>query len=178
MKQFRWAFIMGILVLTCLGIVGWGQPSPSLVVESYFNDIKSREKDEFLELMNQIKVEHSNQLNAVDERLYELLQQIEFEVNSQKINREVAYVTITVDGPDLAHELMEYHTDLIKESLNQTSSPMNMNEVLMLNCLEEVSFSKRTSELQLMKVDGRWRMMSSHEVILYLLFNLQSGTFE
>lgn len=177
MKNFRWLFIMSIVVFIALSLVGWGQPSPSLVVESYFEGIQKGEEEDFLVLFNQAKASKSKDLSKMDGRIYELMKDIEFEVTSQKMNKDVSYVNVTVKGPDLASELMQYQTEFIKSSLDGKVTS-KWDETLMLSCLEEVNYSQRTAELRLVKLDGKWKISDGRESILYLLFNLQSGMFE
>lgn len=176
MRSFRWALMMSIVIFVALSLVGWGQPSPSLIVESYFSEVQKGEQGDFLSLFNNVKLRKTHQLTVVDQRIFQLMKDIEFEVLSQKMNQEVAYVNVRVTGPDILAELMQYQSALIKESQAQTSSS-SFDENLMLDCLEEVGYTERTAELRLIKEDSTWKITDSRESILYLLFNLQSGAF-
>ncbi|CUM81053.1 hypothetical protein PNU17_06060 [Turicibacter sanguinis] len=176
MRSFRWAFMMSFIVFIALSLVGWGQPSPSLIVESYFSEIQKGTEGDFLSLFNDAKMKKTDQLTDVDQRIFELIKDIQFEVLSQKMNKEVAYVKVSVTGPDIAAELMQYQSAFIQESQDH-SSPVSFDESLMLSCLEEVTYTERSAEIRLIKKDSTWKITDSRESILYLLFNLQSATF-
>lgn len=180
MKSMRWLLMMGLIVLVALNLVGWGRPSPSLVVETFLEELKKGDEGEFLSLFEHVKTPNSEELSQVDQRVYELIQSIEYEVTDQVIKTSGARVEVTVSGPDLAAELMEYQSALIKNSIQNKEQEISseLDEEIMLSCLEEVNFSKRTANLRLIKVDGKWKISESLESILYLLFNLQSGNFE
>ncbi|MTM42313.1 hypothetical protein GMA50_04185, partial [Turicibacter sanguinis] len=85
MRSFRWAFMMIFIVFIALSLVGWGQPSPSLIVESYFSEIQKGTEGDFLSLFNDAKMKKTDQLTDVDQRIFELIKDIQFEVLSQKM---------------------------------------------------------------------------------------------
>ena len=193
-KLKKLALILAMMLSTVL-LYGCGGKAPTAVVNEYFEKIKSGDTD-VQQLFSMIE-EESDKAEETDEnsesdnlseevqnKLLEKVKEITYTVNSETIDGDNAKVNVTVKGMDLNIVIGKVMQEAFSFALTQAFSGTEMTEEesdayynsLFSNYLDEVTYSDRTSDIELTKVDKEWKI-SEDSIITKLLFGMDESTF-
>lgn len=195
MKNFkRIALILAMMLSTVL-LYGCGGKTPTAVVNEYFEKIKSGDTD-VQQLFSMVEEEtenaEENEGNSqednfseeVQNKLLEKLKEITYTVNSETIDGDNAKVNVTVKGMDLNIVIGKVMQEAFSFALTQAFSGTEMTEEendayfnnLFSKYLDEVTYSERTLDIELTKVDKEWKIKET-DTISKLLLGIDESTF-
>ena len=195
MKKLKKLALILAMMLSIVLLYGCGGKAPTAVVNEYFEKIKSGDTD-VQQLFSMIeeeadKVEEAdensesdNLSEEVQNKLLEKVKEITYTVNSETIDGDNAKVNVTVKGMDLNIVIGKVMQEAFSFALTQAFSGTEMTEEesdayynsLFSNYLDEVTYSDRTLDIELTKVDKEWKI-SEDSIITKLLFGMDESTF-
>lgn len=195
MKKFRSLALILVMMLSTVLLYGCGGKTPTNVVDEYFKKVKSGDTD-VQQLFSIVGEEIGNEegANEVSEndnlseelqnKLLEKLKEINYTINSETIDGDNAKVNVTVKGMDLNVVLGKVIQEAFSYSIAQAFSGTEMSEEesdsyfnsLFVKYLDEITYSDRTLDIELTKIDKEWKI-SENDTIAKLLFNIDGSTF-
>ena len=192
MKKTR--ILIGAMILTLVALMyGCGGKTPTNTVEEYFKALQkgdtevenlflsSSEDNEELE----DAVEEIDELSdKVEEKLFKAIAKLTYTVNSESINEDTATVNVTVEGIDLAVVMVDVIQESFTYMLSQVFSGIEMSEeesdnyfnTVFSEKLDGVTYSERSGDISLTKVDGEWKI-SENDSLTTLVLGLDSSLF-
>ncbi len=174
-----------VLMLSTVSLYGCGKQSPTDVVNEYFQKIQNGEGDvndlfakvEESEKETEDNIDNSNLSEETQNKLLEKMKGITYKVNGETIDGDSAKVNATVKGLDLNVVFGKVIQEAFNYSLAQVFSGNEMSEEesnayydsLLIKYLDEVTYSERTSDIELTKVDGEWKIKEDKSILKLLL---------
>lgn len=189
-KLKKLALILAMMLSTVL-LYGCGGKTPTDVVDEYFKKVKSGNTDvQHLFSMSgeednaDVNSESDNLSEELQNKLLEKLKEISYKVNSENIDGDSANVNVTVKGMDFNVVIANAMQEAFSFALTQAFSGTEMTEEesdayynsLFIKYLDEVTYSDRTLDIELTKVDKEWKI-SEDSTITKLLFGIDESTF-
>ncbi|MGG7212644.1 DUF5105 domain-containing protein [Clostridium nigeriense] len=195
MRNFKKLALILAMMLSTVLIYGCGGKTPTAVVNEYFEKIKSGDTD-VQQLFSMVEEEtenaEENEGNSqednfseeVQNKLLEKLKEITYTVNSETIDGDNAKVNVTVKGMDLNIVIGKVMQEAFSFALTQAFSGTEMTEEendayfnnLFSKYLDEVTYSERTLDIELTKVDKEWKIKET-DTISKLLLGIDESTF-
>lgn len=189
MKFVKQLSMILILIVTTT-LFGCGGNTSSNVVSEYFNKVKKGDTN-VQELFNIIKEEgqeilEEDQLSKeLSDKLLKSMKKISYKINSEEVNGNTAIVNVTVNIMNFGEVFVKVIQESFSYSLAQSFSGMEMSEEemgkyindLTIKYLDEVSYSDKTGDILLSKVDGKWKI-NENESLIKLVMGIDSSVFE
>lgn len=195
MKKFRSLALILVMMLSTVLLYGCGGKTPTDVVDEYFKKVKSGDTD-VQQLFSMVgeeigneegtneASENDNLSEELQNKLLEKLKEISYTVNSETIDGDNAKVNVTVKGMDFNVVIGKAMQEAFSYALTQAFSGVEMTEEesdayynsLFSKYLDEVTYSDRTLDIELSKVDKEWKI-SEDSTITKLLFGMDESTF-
>ncbi|MGG7058967.1 DUF5105 domain-containing protein [Clostridium tertium] len=195
MRNFKKLALILAMMLSTVLLYGCGGKTPTAVVNEYFEKIKSGDTD-VQQLFSMVEEEtenaEENEGNSqednfseeVQNKLLEKLKEITYTVNSETIDGDNAKVNVTVKGMDLNIVIGKVMQEAFSFALTQAFSGTEMTEEendayfnnLFSKYLDEVTYSERTLDIELTKVDKEWKIKET-DTISKLLLGIDESTF-
>ncbi|SFD17029.1 DUF5105 domain-containing protein [Clostridium uliginosum] len=182
MKQFKKVISIAILLILVIGVCGCGSKTPSDTVKNYLEQVKKGENGEFKNLLNKSLEETENEKKdkLSDESTKKIIgnmKKLTYTINSENINGDSATVNVKVNGPDMSKVMADFMQKAFSTALSQSLSGNKMNkeeqnklfESMLLECLDNVTYSDRTGDISLTKTDGEWKINNDDSLIKLLL---------
>ncbi|KLE15974.1 DUF4878 domain-containing protein [Clostridium sp. C8] len=190
MKGLKKLSLLLVMMLTTTLLYGCGGPSPTDVVNEYFKKMQNGDMDvQKLFAMaeegtKEENVESDSFSEDTQKKLLEKMKAITYKVNSETVDGDNAKVNVTVKGMDLNIVLAKVMQEAFSFILSQAFSGVEMSEEennayfdsLLNKYLDEITYSERTSDVLLTKVDKEWKIEES-EALSKLLIGIDSSTF-
>lgn len=192
MKNLKKLALILVMILSTVSLYGCGGNSPSDVVNEYFKKIKSGATDiENVFAMVEEEAEQNDEALGKDsfseetqKKLLDKMKEITYKVNSETIDGDNAKVNVTVKGMDFNIVLGKTMQEALGYLFTQALSGVEMSDeendayfnTLINKYLDEVTYSERTLDVELTKVDKEWKIKEG-DAILKLLLNIDESTF-
>lgn len=181
-----------VLMVSIVVLYGCKASTPTDTTNKYFEKIKSGDADvQKLFTMSEESDKKANDSLKADtfsedtqKKLLDKLKGITYKVNSETIEGETAKVNVTVKGMDLNVVLGKVMQEAFTYILTQSFSGVQMSDAdndayfnsLLIKHLDEVTYSERTADIELTKVDKEWKIKESSE-LSKLLVGIDESTF-
>lgn len=190
MKNLK-KLIMLLVVIMTTALYGCGGSKPTDVVDEYFSNIQkgnTNVKELFAMAKEEVNTEEMESDSFSEEparKMLDKLKALTYKVNSEEINGDSAKVNVTVKGMDLAVVIGKVMQESFGYIITQAFSGMEMSEEesnkyfddLFNKYLDEVTYSERTEDITLTKVDNEWKIEES-DVLSRLIMGIDSSTFD
>lgn len=183
MKQLKKIATIMILFSLIIGICGCGIKSPSNTVKDYFEQIKKGENGDVTQLLDktlestQDKDKESKLSDESTKKMIATLEKLTYTINSESVNGDSATVNVKVNGPDMSKVMAEFIQKAFSTALAQSFSGKQANdednnklfESMLMECLDKVTYSDRTGDISLTKIDGQWKITDDDSLTTLLL---------
>lgn len=189
MKFVKQLSIILILMITTT-LYGCGGNTPSNVVSEYFNKVKKgnanvQELFNIIEEDNQEILEEDKLSKELSDKLLKSMKKLTYKINSEEVNGDSAIVNVTVNSMDLGEVFAKVIQESFSYALAQAFSGMEMSDEegemyindLFVKYLDEVSYSEKTDNILLNKIDGKWKI-DKNESLTKLVMGIDSSVFE
>lgn len=195
MRNFKRLALVLVMMLSTVLLYGCGGKTPTAVVNEYFEKVKSGNTDvqKLFSMVeeetegaegNEEASESDNFSEEVKNKLLEKIKDITYTVNSETIDGDNAKVNVTVKGMDLNIVLGKVIQESFSFVFAQAFSGTEMTEEesnnyfnsLFSKYIDEVTYSERTLDVELTKVDKEWRIKEG-DTISKLLLGIDESTF-
>jgi hypothetical protein len=190
MKDLKKLALILVMMLSTVLLYGCGGPSPTDVVNEYF--VKTQKGDTDIEKLF-VMVEEEGEEETVksdtfsedaQKKLLEKIKEITYKVNSETIDGDNAKVNVNVKGMDFNIVLGKVMQEAFSFAFTQAFSGVEMTDEennayfnnLLSKYLDEVTYSERTLDVDLTKVDKEWRLQES-DALSKLLLGIDKSTF-
>ena len=193
MKNLKKLAVILVMMLSTTLLYACGGSTPTDVVNEYFKKVKSGDTD--IQKLVAMVEEESGEVDeeAVEEdsfseetqkKLLEKVKEIEYKVNSETIDGDNATVNVTVKGMDfnivLGKVMQEAFSFIFAQAfsgdeMSEEESNAYFNELLN-KYLDEITYSERTLDVALTKVDKEWKIKET-DVMSKLLLGIDESTF-
>lgn len=172
--------IILMAVLSMVVVTGCSSTSPTQVVESYFNEIKSGENADIekylLDAVNQSGTDETSSTEedpAMDEAIKLYLEKLDVKSVSEKIDGESATVEVEVTGLSFGKMILE----VLEESLNDMFSGTEIDDSEMSNSILEKVKSYETEtrkgKVNLTKTDKEWKINIDDSLMSLVFGNVE-----
>ena len=181
-----------ILMVSIVVLYGCKASTPTDTTNKYFEKVKNGDADvqKLFALSEESDKKANDSLKAdtfsedAQKKLLDKLKGITYKVNSESIEGETAKVNVTVKGMDLNVVLGKVMQEAFTYILTQSFSGVQMSDAdndayfnsLLIKHLDEVTYSERTADIELTKVDKEWKIKESSE-LSKLLVGIDESTF-
>lgn len=181
-----------VVMLSTVLLYGCGGSTPKTVVNDYFVKVQKGDTDihqlftgvEGKEDGTEDDLENNNLSEETQEKLLGKLKEITYTINSETIDGDNAKVNVTVKGMDFNIILGKVMQEAFSFMFTQSFSGIEMTEeendtyfnTLLNKYLDEVTYSERTLDIELTKVDKEWKIKESN-AISKLLLGIDESTF-
>lgn len=192
MKTLKKLTVLLVLMLSIGVLYGCKASTPTDTTNKYFEKIKNGDADvQKLFTMSEEsdkKVKESIKADTFSEdtqkKLLDKLKGITYKVNSESVEGDTAKVNVTVKGMDLNVVLGKVMQEAFTYILTQSFSGVEMSDAdndayfnsLLIKHLDEVTYSERTADIELTKVDKKWKIKEGNE-LSKLLIGIDESTF-
>ncbi len=188
MKKLKKISIILVMMLSMVLLYGCGGKSPTDVVNEYFKKVKSGDTDvqKLVSIAGEENEdsEGSNLSEEVQKKLLDKVKEITYTVNSETIDGDNAKVNVTVKGMDLNIVIGKVMQEAFTFALTQAFSGTEMTEEesntyfnsLFSKYIDEVTYSERTLDVELTKVDKEWKI-TGEDAMSKLLLGIDESTF-
>lgn len=189
MKFVKKLSVILVLMITTT-LVGCGGNTPSNVVSEYFNKVKKgnanvQELFNIIEEDNQEILEEDKLSKELSDKLLKSMKKLTYKINSEEVNGDSAIVNVTVNSMDLGEVFAKVIQESFSYALAQAFSGMEMSDEegemyindLFVKYLDEVSYSEKTDNILLNKIDGKWKI-DKNESLTKLVMGIDSSVFE
>ena len=113
------------------------------------------------------------------------MKKLTYKINSEEVNGDSAIVNVTVNSMDLGEVFAKVIQESFSYALAQAFSGMEMSDEegemyindLFVKYLDEVSYSEKTDNILLNKIDGKWKI-DKNESLTKLVMGIDSSVFE
>lgn len=183
MRYIRRVLLMLLAVVFITGAYGCGfggvTKTPTEVTSETLDNIKSGDSNKIQNIFEGnglIKINSSKGLSVIlpssSDKMKKLLQNINYNVNSERIDGDDAVVNVTVTGPDLNEVFDKLISNMVNDikSGELTSDNFDMNKMSakydgeLSELLENVKTSERTGDIELEKSRGKWVIDDENEI--------------
>lgn len=193
MKNLKKLAVILVFLLSTVSLYGCGSNSPTDVVNEYFKKVKSGDSDiqnlftmveEDAKQENEEALDNESFSEETQNKLLEKMKEITYTVNSETIDGDNAKVNVTVKGMDfnivLGKAMQEAFSYLFTQAfsgieMTDEQSDAYFNELINKH-LDEVTYSERTEDVELTKVDKDWKIKEG-SAISKLLLGIDESTF-
>lgn len=193
MKNLKKLAVILVFLLSTVSLYGCGGNSPTDVVNEYFKKVKSGDSDiqnlftmveEDAKQENEEALDNESFSEETQNKLLEKMKEITYTVNSETIDGDNAKVNVTVKGMDfnivLGKAMQEAFSYLFTQAfsgieMTDEQSDAYFNELINKH-LDEVTYSERTEDVELTKVDKDWKIKEG-SAISKLLLGIDESTF-
>jgi len=166
-------YISIALIILIFIIIGYSIKSPSKVVATYFQNIKSGTSNSVtLSMFSSIdNLNGNSDTKEISDLLINLLSKLDIDVLDESINEDTATVTVTAKGVSLYTSLNEVYTKLKTKECLEIINTLSEDELdnyftaLLLEALNNAQIEERTVNLDLIKVNNKWQLDENDEVI-------------
>lgn len=181
-----------VMMLSTVLLYGCGGNTPKVVVNDYFQKVQKGDTDiqelfavvEGTEEGTEENLENNNFSEETQEKLLGKLKEITYKINSETIDGDNAKVNVTVKGMDFNIILGKVMQEAFSFMFTQAFSGVEMTEeendayfnTLLNKYLDEVTYSERTLDIELTKIDKEWKIKESN-AISKLLLGIDESTF-
>lgn len=192
MKTLKKLTVILGLMLSMGVLYGCKASTPTDTTNKYFEKIKNGDADvQKLFTMSEESDQKTNESIKADtfsedtqKKLLDKLKGITYKVNSESIEGDTAKVNVTVKGMDLNVVLGKVMQEAFTYILTQSFSGVEMSDAdndayfnsLLIKHLDEVTYSERTADIELTKVDKDWKIKESNE-LSKVLIGIDESTF-
>lgn len=193
MKNLKKLATVLVMMLSTTLLYGCGENTPTDVVNEYFQKVKSGDTDikklvtmveEESAEVNEESLEEDNFSEETQKKLLEKIKEIDYKVNSETIDGDNAKVNVTVKGMDFNIVLGKVMQEAFGFIFTQAFSGVEMSEEesntyfneLLNKYLDEITYSERTLDVDLTKVDKGWKIKET-DAISKLLLGIDEATF-
>lgn len=191
MRIFKKLALVLVLMLSTVSLYGCGKATPTDVVNEYFQKVQKGDTDlEKLivrveeEKETEENIESDNFSEETQNKLLEKVKGITYKVNSETIDGDSAKVNVTVKGMDLNIVFGKVIQEAFSFALTQAFSGIEMSDEesdayfdsLLNKYLDEVTYSERTLDVNLTKVDNEWKIQED-DVLSKLILGIDESTF-
>ena len=171
------ALIMLILIFT---FINYSIKSPSKVVDTYFQNIKSGTSNVItLSMFSSIdSLSSDSDTKKVTDSLINSLSKLDIEVLDESITGDSATVTVEAKGLSLYTTLNEVYDSLKAEEFLKKLQAMTEDESetyftsLLLENISNSQIEERTVNLNLTKVNGKWQLDETDESLQEVLWGI------
>lgn len=173
-------------------LYGCKASTPTDTTNKYFEKIKNGDADvQKLFTMSEESDKKDNESIKADtfsedtqKKMLDKLKGINYKVNSESVEGDTAKVNVTVKGMDLNVVLGKVMQEAFTYILTQSFSGVQMSDAdndayfnsLLIKPLDEVTYSERTADIELTKVDKEWKIKES-SALSKLLIGIDESTF-
>lgn len=183
MRYIRRVLLMLLAVVFITRAYGCGfggvTKTPTEVTSETLDNIKSGDSNKIQNIFEGnglIKINSSKGLSVIlpssSDKMKKLLQNINYNVNSERIDGDDAVVNVTVTGPDLNEVFDKLISNMVNDikSGELTSDNFDMNKMSakydgeLSELLENVKTSERTGDIELEKSRGKWVIDDENEI--------------
>ncbi|WP_300382703.1 DUF5105 domain-containing protein, partial [Clostridium sp.] len=174
-----------VMMLSTVLLYGCGGNTPKVVVNDYFQKVQKGDTDiqelfavvEGTEEGTEENLENNNFSEETQEKLLGKLKEITYKINSETIDGDNAKVNVTVKGMDFNIILGKVMQEAFSFMFTQAFSGVEMTEeendayfnTLLNKYLDEVTYSERTLDIELTKIDKEWKIKESNAISKLLL---------
>lgn len=193
MKTLKKIALLLVLMLSTVSLYGCGKQSPTDVVNEYFQKVQKGDTDleklivsveDEEEKETEDSIESDNFSEETQNKLLEKVKGITYKVNSETIDGDSAKVNVTVKGMDLNIVFGKVIQEAFSFALTQAFSGIEMSDEesdayfdsLLNKYLDEVTYSERTLDINLTKVDNEWKIQED-DVLSKLILGIDESTF-
>lgn len=173
MKKFKKLALAIVFLVSTIVLSGCGGATPTDVVNQYFTEIQTGNYvwEDFMETEDG-ENPYGEFGEDLPERLKEKLKSITFTINSETIEGEKANVNVTVKGLDFdivlkntINEVLGYVMEeaLAGKEVSDEAISSKLTTVFNKN-FDEVTFSEKTLDVNVEKVDGKWTVIEDDAV--------------
>lgn len=186
MKKTKALIGIMILLITTL-MYGCGGQTPTDTVEEYFKKVQKGDTDvEDLFMSISEDVEESDEFpDEISKKLLDAVSKLTYTINSETITEDTAKVNVSVNGADLSIVMANVIQEAFTYAISQVFSGVEMTEeesdnyfnTILSEKLDEITYSDRSGDISLTKVDGEWKI-SENDALTSLILGLDSSLFE
>ena len=192
MKSLKKIALILVIILSTVSLYGCGGNSPTDVVNNYFKKVKNGETDikNLFVMVEQDSEENEEALvndsfsEETQKKLLDKMKEITYNVNNETIDGDNAIVNVTVRGMDFNIVLGKTMQEAIGYLFTQSLSGVEMSDEendaylnsLINKYLDEVTYSERTLDIELIKTDKEWKIKEG-DSLSKLLLNIDESTF-
>lgn len=193
MKNLKKIAVILIFMLSTVLLYGCGGNSPTDVVNEYLKKVKSGDSDiqslfamaeEDAKQENEEALDNDSFSEETQNKLLEKMKEITYTVNGETIDGDNAKVNVTLKGMDFNIVLGKAMQEAFSYFLTQAFSGIEMTDEqsdayfneLISKYLDEVTYSERTADIELTKVDKGWKIKEG-SAISKLLLGIDESTF-
>lgn len=189
MRNFKRLAMFLVLIMTTV-LYGCGGNTPTDVVNEYFGNIQKGNTN-VQDLFNMVAeegnaedVESDSLSEETSKKLIEKMKGLTYKVNKEEINGDNAKVNVTVKGMDLSIVIGKVMQEAFGYMLSQAFTGVEMTEEesnkyfegLFVKYLDEVTYSERTEDITLKKVENEWKI-EENDALSKLVMGIDSSTF-
>lgn len=192
MKVLKRLSVILLVMISTVSLYGCGGKTPTNVVNEYFQKVQKGDTDvkklfdmaEDSEKGKEQSVKNDNFSEETQKKLLEKIKGMTYKVNSETIDGDNAKVNVTVKGMDLNVVLGKTIKEAFGLAFAQAFSGTKMSDEennaqfneLFNKYLGEVTYSDRTLDVELTKVDKQWKIKEGN-AISKLLLGIDENTF-
>lgn len=188
MKKTKVLIGLMILLMTTL-MYGCGGKTPTSTVEEYFKAVQKGDTNVnhlFASISeDEIGSEGEELPEELSKKILGVVSKLTYTINSENITDDIATVNVSVNGADLSMVMANVIQEAFTYTLSQAFSGTEMTEEeansyfneLFMKQLDEVTYSDKSGDISLTKLDGDWKI-SENENLVTLLLGLDSSLFE
>ena len=167
-------FLSAIILVTAVS--GCGIKSPSKVMSEKLDSIKNDSNEAISDLLNS-KIKDEDVSDSQDteskNKMIESVKKFTYKINSETVDGDSAKVNVTVNGPDLADAFSQFMQKAFSDALSNAFSGDNMTkeeteakyDKMLCEILENVKFSDRTLDVEMVKEDKEWKIKNDNDLI-------------
>ena len=189
MKNFKkLSVLIATMLTTTLLLYGCGAKNPRDTVNEYLKKVKKgdmnvQELVDGIEEQEEEKLENDSFSEDTKKKLIKKIKGMTYKINGETIDGETAKVNVTVKGPDLniviTRVMQEAMGFILTQSISGTEMTEEQNNTyfddLFSKYLDEVTYSERTSDISLIKVNDQWKIEEDN-FLSTLLFGIGNST--
>lgn len=180
MKKKIYISIASIILILTFTFIGYSIKSPSKVVETYFQNIKSGTSNTLtLSMFSSIDTFSSDSdTKKITDSLINSLSKLDVEVLDESIDDNKATVTVNAKGLSLYTALSEVYASLKTEEFLKKFDDMKENELqtyftsLLLEAINNSQVEERTVNVNLTKVNGKWQIDENEDTLQEVLWGI------
>lgn len=189
MKYVKQLSVVLVLIITT-ALVGCNANTPSDVVSEYFDKVKkgdtsAKELFAVVEESGQEVLDEDGVSKEVTDKLIKKMKKLTYKINSEEINGDTAKVNVTVNSMNFGEVFGKVLAESMGYFMGQAFSGVEMSDEdsenymndLLSKYLDEVSYSDKTDDITLSKIDGKWKIDES-ESLVKLVMGLDSSMLD
>lgn len=189
MKYVKQLSVILVLIVTT-ALVGCKASTPSDVVGEYFDKVKkgdasAKELFAVVEESGQEVLDEDGVSKEVTDKLIKKMKKLTYKINSEEINGDTAKVNVTVNSMNFGEVFGKVLAESMGYFMGQAFSGVEMSDEdsenymndLFSKYLDEVSYSDKTDDITLSKIDGKWKI-DENESLVKLVMGLDSSMLD